>query len=117
MSIRVRETYGTSWQGTRPGTRHYRSVSVSAGLGTYLLGSLALCFSRGVLGLFLFPFVFGWWALLFSGWVLAELLLVIVTGIAVTGAVLNHEGRGADITVTWLRFGLFMFNLKGTAHE
>ena len=104
MSIRVSE----SWT-ARNG--HRRSVSVN--LGTYVAGSLALCFSRGLAGLFLLPFVLSWWVLLLDLWICAELLLFTASGIAVTAAVLKGKGRGADITLKVIRWHLLVFGLKG----
>ena len=104
MSIRVSE----SWT-ARNG--HRRSVSVN--LGTYVAGSLALCFSRGLAGLFLLPFVLSWWVLLLDLWICAELLLFIVTGLLVIAAVLHREAKPADITLKVIRWHLLVFGLKG----
>lgn len=109
MSVRVRETRGTSWRGASPGTRHYRSTSVSFSLGAYL----AWCSARGMLGLFVLPFALMWWCLLIDLWICAEFLVFIVTGIAVIAAVCRREGRAADITVRVLRWHLLAFGLKG----
>jgi len=104
MSVRVSE----SWT-----ARNGRRRSVSVNLGTYVAGSLALCFTRGLLGLFLLPFVLCWWALLAELWVCAELVLVIVSGLAVIGVVIHREARPADITVIPVRWHLLVFGLKG----
>lgn len=109
MSIRIRETYGTSWPGTAPGTRRYRSTSVSFGLGTYL----AWCSARGMLGLFTLPFALMWWCLLLELWVFAEFLLFTVTGIAVITAVLRGRGRAVDITFMRAPWHLYVFGLRG----
>jgi hypothetical protein len=53
------------------------------------------------------------WTVQIALWVYAEMLLLIVTGIAVIAAVCRHEGRAADITVTRMRWGLLGFGLKG----
>ena len=104
MSVRVSE----SWT-ARNG--HRRSVSMS--LGTYALGSVAYCFTRGVLGLFLLPFVLFWWEILVALWVCAEMALLAVTGIAVIAAVLTHQARGADITLRRGPWHLYAIGLKG----
>lgn len=104
MSIRVAE----SWT-ARNG--HRRAVSMS--LGTYVAGSLALCFTRGLLGLFLLPFVIDWWILLAALWICAELVLLTVTGFLVIGAVLHREARAQDITLTQARWHLYLIGLKG----
>jgi hypothetical protein len=105
MSVRVSE----SWT-ARNG--HRRSVSM--GLGTYVLGSLASCFGRGLLfALFALPFLLYWWALLASFWVCAELVLFTVTGAAAIAAVLRHEGRAADINLTRTQWHLYGIGLKG----
>lgn len=76
MSIRIRETYGTSWRGTRPGTRHWRSTSVSFGLGSYLLG-------YGIWSLFVIPLIVMWWLLLAEVWLVAEVYAAGISGIVV----------------------------------
>lgn len=106
MSIRVRETYGTSWRGTQPGTRHWRSTSVSYGLGTGLLGF-------GVWSLFILPFILLWWLLLAEVWVCAEMLLLAVTVIIAVIALARREIGFADLMVTPLRYHLFAIGLKG----
>lgn len=93
--------------------RNGRRRTVSMGLGTYVAGILALCFTRGIWGLFVLPFVLTWWVLLAEAWVCAELVLVIVAGTAVIAAVARHEARAADITVTRLRWHLYGLGLKG----
>ncbi len=42
--MRIRETYGTSWRGSQPGTRHWRSESVSYGPVSGLLILIGLLF-------------------------------------------------------------------------
>jgi hypothetical protein len=104
MSVRVSE----SWT-ARNGHRRYVSVN----LGTYVLGSIGWCAARGIWGLIILPFVITWWALVIEAWACAELVLFTVTGAAVIGAVLRHEGRGGDITLTRVRWHLYAVGLKG----
>lgn len=104
VSIRVSE----SWT-----VRNGRRRLVSMGLGTYVAGSIAVCFTRGIWGLFALPFILTWWVLLAEAWVCAELLLVIVTGAAAIGAVLHREAKPADITLIPLKWHLRMIGLKG----
>lgn len=106
MSIRVRETRGTSWRGAEPGTRHYRSTSVSYGGGTYLAGLGAWAF-------LVLPFMLMWWCLLIELWLCAEVLLLAVTGVPVIAAVTRERGRARDITLTRARWHLYAFGLKG----
>jgi hypothetical protein len=99
MSVRI----GESWT-TRNGHRRW----ITMGLGTYLLGG-------GLWALFALPFVLCWWLLLAELWVCAEVLLLAVTGIvAVVGLARREVGLG-DVTVTWLRWNLFIIDLKGSA--
>lgn len=104
MSVRVSE----SWQ-ARNG--HRRSVSM--GLGTYALGSIAVCFTRGVWGLLVLPFVLSWWVLLAELWLCTELVLLTVTGLLVITVVARHEARAADITLRRGRWHLYAIGLKG----
>jgi hypothetical protein len=103
MTVRIRETAGTSWRDPRyPGTRHWRSTSVSYGAGWGLAGFL-------VIG----PFLALWWLLLAELWLAAESVLITVTGVAVLVALARKEARPGDVTLTRLRFGLAMVDLKG----
>lgn len=104
MSVRVSE----SWT-ARNG--HRRSVSMN--LGTYVLGSIALCFSRGIWGLMILPFVLCWWVLLAYLWLAAEIVLLAVTGLLAIGAVLHREARPGDITFKVIRWHLLVLGLKG----
>lgn len=106
MSIRVRETYGTSWRGTRPGTRHWRSTSVSYGLGTWFLG-------HGLWTLFALPFALLWWLLLAELWLCAEAVLLVVSGVLTGYALARRQVRFADVTVTGLRYHLFVIDPDG----
>lgn len=115
MSIRVRESYAVSRPGSRPGTRHYRSVSVSSGLGTYLAGRIAWCTAKGVVGVFvLLPLLFCWWTLLAEVWVCAELVVFTVTGAGAIASVYRKEASGGDITLLRLKWHLYAVGVKGT---
>ena len=106
MSVRVRETCGTSWPDQRhPGTRHWRSTSVSYGLFTWLAG-------LGAWAVIVFPFALLWWLLLAEVWIGAEALLILVTGVLAAVAVAG-DAKLSDVTFTRLRFGLFMVNVRG----
>lgn len=104
MSVRVSE----SWT-----ARNGRRRTVSMGAGTYAFASIAACFTRGIWGVFLLPFVVTWWTLLAEAWLCAEMVLVTVTGIAVIAAVLRHEASGADITLRRGKWNLVAIGLKG----
>jgi hypothetical protein len=106
VSVRVRESYGTSWRGPSPGTRHWRSTSVSYGFGGWFLG-------YGLWSLFIFPFVLCWWMLLMALWIDAEAVLLIVSGVLTGVALARRQIRFADITVTGLRWGLFVIDPDG----
>jgi hypothetical protein len=93
VSIRV----GESWT-ARDGRRRWISMGIGGGVWT----------------LFALPFVLCWWLLLAELWVCAEALLLAVTGIvAVVGVARREVGLG-DVTLTWLRYGLFIFDVKGS---
>jgi hypothetical protein len=103
MNVRIRETAGTSWRDPRhPGTRHWRSTSVSYGAGWGLLGFLVVA-----------PFWLLWWMLLLELWLSAECVLITVTGIAVLAVLVLRQARPGDVTLTRLRWGLVMVDLKG----
>jgi hypothetical protein len=104
MSVRVSE----SWT-----ARNGRRRSVSMNLGTYVAGSIAVCFTRGLLGLLMLPFVITWWCLLAELWVCAELVLLTVTGLLAVAAVLHREARPGDITFKVTRWHLLAVGLKG----
>jgi hypothetical protein len=103
VGIRV----GESWT-TRNGHRRWVSVS----LGTYLFGSLGFCLGRGLRGLFLLPFAVAWWCLLAELWVCAEVLLLAVSGGLVLADLARRVIRPADVTVTPLRWGLLVIDVK-----
>ena len=97
MSIRV----GESWQ-ARNG--HHRWVSASLGdvLALGLLGAV-----------FVLPFLLLWWMILAELWLAAESVLITVTGLAVLVALALRGARPGDVTLSRLRFGLWMADLKG----
>lgn len=100
MTVRVRETVGTSWPDPgRPGTRHWRSVSVSAG-GGWLLAAWVL------------RYFIAWPLFLGPLWLVAEFWIVAVTGLIVAAALARRQARWADVTLTRLRFGLLMADLR-----
>jgi hypothetical protein len=102
MTVRIRETAGTSWRDPRqPGTRHWRSTSVSYGAGWGLLGLV-----------FIGPFLVLWWMLLLELWLAAESVLITVTGVAVLAVLVLRQARPRDVRLTWLRFGLVMVDLR-----
>jgi len=104
MSIRVSE----SWT-----ARNGRRRRVSMSLGTYLFGSLAYCLARGLWGLFLLPFALALWCLPLALWLAAEVLLLAVSGGLALADLARHVIKPGDITVTGLRFGLFVIDVKG----
>jgi hypothetical protein len=104
MSIRV----GESWT-ARNGHRRW----VSAPLGTYLFGSLACCLSRGLRGLMVLPLVLAWWCLPLALWLAAEVLLLAVSGALMLADLGRKVIRPEDVTVSRLRWGLFLFDVKG----
>lgn len=97
MSIRV----GESWT-----TRNGRRRRVSMGLGTYLT-------VFGVRSAFALPFLLLWWLILAEVWVLAEIALLAVSGGLALTDLARRRVRFADITVTSLRWGLLVIDLKG----
>jgi hypothetical protein len=107
VSVRIRESYGTSWRDPRtPGTRRWRSTSVSYGFGTWFLG-------RGLWGLFVLPFALLWYLLLAELWLCAEAVLLTVSGVLTGVALARRQIRFADVRVTGLRYGLFVIDPEG----
>lgn len=77
MSLVIREGRGTSWRDpSQPGTRHYRSTSVSYRLGFGLLG-------YGAGSLLILPFLLMWWLLLAELWLTVEVYAVGISAIIV----------------------------------
>lgn len=102
--IRIRETYGTSWRGRQPGTRHWRSTSVSFPLWISVLWWPFV------------PFVLFFWALfwLLAGelWLVAEVLLLVISGVLVLADLATKRARPAQITLTRLWAGLTIFDIR-----
>jgi hypothetical protein len=99
MSIRV----GESWT-ARNGHRRW----ISMNLGTYLLGF-------GCWSVLALPLAALWWLILAELWVCAEALLLAVTAVVATIAFCRREFRITDLTVTGLRYHLFIVDWKGSA--
>lgn len=100
MTVRIRETAGTSWRDPRyPGTRHWRSTSVSYGAGWYALGWLI---RYGIV----WPFLLIWL------WLAVECAVILVTGILALAVVAARGARLSDLTLTRLRWGLVMIDLR-----
>lgn len=59
------------------------------------------------------PFLIVWWLLLAEAWIVAEALLLAVTGILVIVDLCRRTARFEDIRVTGLRWGLFILDVKG----
>ena len=97
MSIRV----GESWQ-ARNG--HRRWMSMSGG---------DLLFGLGVWAVIVGPFLALWWLFLAELWLAAECAVILFTGILVLAALALRGVRPGDVTLTRLRWGLFMVDLKG----
>jgi hypothetical protein len=97
MSVRV----GESW--TAP-NGHRRQVSM--GLGTYLT-------VFGVRSAFTLPFLLLWWLILAEVWVCAEIALLAVSGVLALTDLARRTVRPGDITVTSLRWNLFVIDMKG----
>ena len=97
MSIRV----GESWQ-ARNGHRRWVSMSLGDVLALGLLGAWLVL-----------PLLLLWWMLLAELWLTAETVLITVTGVAVLVALALRGARPGDVTLSRLRFGLWMADLKG----
>lgn len=96
MSIRI----GESWPA---GNGHRRWISL--GLGDVLaLGAAWL--------IFIGPFWLLWKLILWSLWVDAECAILLFTAALVLAALIRREARPGDITVSWLRWGLFMLDVR-----
>ena len=96
MSIRV----GESWQASNG---HRRWVSMP--LHDLLIG-------WGVWAVIVFPFLLLWWMLLAELWLAAECGVLLFTGILVAVALARREARLSGVTLTRLRFGLVMADLR-----
>jgi hypothetical protein len=98
--IRFRETRGTSWRDSRqPGTRHWRSRSVSYGLFGWLLS------------------VIGWviiWSFIFVPWLALQIGLLAASAIlAVVFMAIYHRGLSSVHVVRWGWFLLIDVDLGG----
>src|ERR1035437_6008245 len=97
MSIRV----GESWQ-ARNGHRRWGAMSLGDVLAPGLRGAWLVL-----------PLLLLWWMPLAELWLTAETVLITVTGVAVLVALARKESRPGDVTLTRLRCGLWMADLKG----
>jgi hypothetical protein len=96
MSVRV----GESWQ-ARNGHRRWVSMPLHDFLFLGLLG-------WGAWAVIVLPLLLLWWALLAEAWIAVESVLLLLTGILAVIALAAKQARPGDVTVTWLRWGLFM---------
>ena len=96
MSIRV----GESWT-ARNGHRRW----VSMPLHDLLIG-------WGVLAVFVLPFWLLWRLVLLELWLAAECVLLLVTGILAAIALIRREAKPSDVTLSRLRWGLFMVDVR-----
>jgi len=95
MTIRV----GESWQ-ARNGHRRW----VSMPLHDLLIG-------WGAWAVFILPLLLLWWLILAELWLAAECVLILVSAVLVAVALARHEAKLGDVSLTRLRFGLFMVDL------
>ena len=99
MSIRV----GESWQ-ARNGHRRWVSMP------------LADVLALGAFGLILFaPLWLIWKAVLLEAWLAAELVVFLASAILALVALARREAHPGDVTMTRLRWGLWMVDLRGRA--
>jgi uncharacterized membrane protein len=97
MSVRV----GESWQ-ARNGHRRFVSMPLHDVLALGLLGAVVVL-----------PLWALWWMVVIEVWLAAETLVLLFTGALVAAALIARSGMGSDVTLTKLRFGLWMVDLKG----
>jgi len=97
MTIRV----GESWQ-ARNGHRRFVSMPLHDVLALSLLGML-----------FVLPLWLLWWMIVAEVWLAAESLVLVVTGVLVIVALARRQAKVSGVTLTRLRFGLFMLDVKG----
>ena len=97
MSVRV----GESWQ-ARNGHRRWVSMPLHDVL-----------FGLGVWAVFVLPFLACGGCSWLELWLAAETVLIVVTGVVVLVAVVTRGARPGDVTLTRLRWGLFMVDLRG----
>ena len=97
MTIRV----GESWH-ARNGHRRFVSMPLHDVLALSLLGML-----------FVLPLWLLWWMIVAEVWLAAESLVLVVTGVLVIVALARRQAKVSGVTLTRLRFGLFMLDVKG----
>lgn len=96
MTIRV----GESWQ-ARNGHRRWVSMPLHD-----------LLFAWGAWAVFVLPFLFLWWLLLAELWVAAECAVFLFTAILVALTLATGGAGFGDVTLTRLRWGLWMADLR-----
>lgn len=96
MSVRV----GESWT-ARNGHRRWISMPLPFALAGF-----------GAWAVFVLPFLALWWLVLTGLWLTAEVWILTITGVLALAAVARREGRPSDVTLSPLRWGLFMIDLK-----
>ena len=99
MAIRV----GESWQ-ARNGHRRWISMPLHDVLIFGLLGAP-----------FVLAFIALWWMVAAELWLAAETVVLLVTGIVVIVALARRQAKVSGVTLTRLRFGLWMIDVKGRA--
>jgi len=67
----------------------------------------------GAWAVFILPLLLLWWLVLAEVWLAAESVLLLVTAVPAAAAAVFGDAHVRDVTVTRLRWGLFMVNLKG----
>ena len=98
MAIRV----GESWQ-ARNGHRRWVSMPLHDVLALGLLGAL-----------FWVPLWLLWWLIVAEAWLAAETLVLLVTGVLVLVALARRQAKVSGVTMTRLRWGLFMLDVRGS---
>ncbi len=96
MSIRV----GESWQ-ARNGHRYW----VSMPLHDLLIG-------WGAWAVLVLPFLLLWWLVLAELWLAAECALILATAVLAVIALIRHEAKLGDVTLSRLKWGLWMVDLR-----
>jgi len=96
MSIRVSEAWTA-----RNGHRRWVSMSLAELLALSAAGFLLAA-----------PFWLLWRLLLAEVWIAAECALLLATAVLAVVAVVRHEARCGEVTMTRLRFGLWMVDVR-----
>jgi len=65
----------------------------------------------GAWAVFILPFLLLWRLILAELWLAAECVLILVSAVLVAVALARHEAKLGDVSLTRLRFGLFMVDL------